>query len=491
MSLPASFQEPAAFRREGQAYRLLPLRFLREPRGDVFISNEVGEFTFLSAADFAHLVDHSLAPDHPRFDDLKAQHFIDDSGSTVPLELLATKVRSKRSFLTGFTRLHIFVVTLRCDHTCAYCQVSRVTQDRGRFDMSPTLATRALDWVFQSPARELTIEFQGGEPTLNWPLVEHVVSEAERRATQERRTLMFVVASNLSVLDDAMLAFAREHSVHFSTSLDGPKKLHNANRPRRGRDSHERFESNLTRLREVLGHDRVSALMTTTPESLRDPEGIIDEYVRLGFDTVFLRPISPYGFASRSRLDAAYDTGAFMEFYRRGLAYIVELNRSGRPIVEAYAQILLRKILTPFPVGYVDLQSPAGAATGVLVYNYDGDVYAADEGRMLAEMGDFSFRLGHLERDAYAEVMRGDRVRALVENSCLESMPGCTDCAYAPYCGADPIFNWATQGDPVGFRPTSGFCARQMATFGLLFEGLRGDDPYVRRLYLAWASQGR
>jgi uncharacterized protein len=496
MSRPAAplapaFHPPVQFSGNAAPYRLLPFRFLREPRGDMFLTNEVGEYLFLAPDDFRDLVEHRLTPSHPRYADLKAQHFIDNSGTTVPLELLATKVRTKRSFLAGFTRLHLFVVTLRCDHSCPYCQVSRVTQDRSRFDMTSETAARALDWVFRSPARDLTIEFQGGEPTLNWPLVEEIVASAEHRAARDGRTLTFVVASNLSTIDERMLAFAHEHKMLFSTSLDGPRSLHNANRPRPGRDSHERFEASLARVRGALGHDRVSALMTTTPASLDEPEGIIDEYLRLGFDTVFLRPISPYGFATRARLDVAYDTTVFLDFYRRGLAYIIELNRSGRPMVEAYAQILLRKILTPFPVGYVDLQSPTGAASGALVYNYDGAVYAADEGRMLAEMGDESFRLGHLELDAYADVMRGDRVRALLEHSCLEAMPGCSDCAYAPYCGADPVFNWATQGDPVGFRPTSAFCARQMGTFRLLFDGLRGDDPFVRRLFLAWAAQGR
>ena len=158
-------------------------------------------------------------------------------------------------------------------------------------------------------------------------------------------------------------------------------------------------------------------------------------------------------------------------------------------IVESYAQILLRKMLTPNPVGYVDLQSPAGAAVGVLVYNYDGDVYASDESRMLAEMGDRSFRLGNLATDSYENVMTGPRVRALVENSCLETMPGCSECAFAPYCGADPIFNWATQSDIVGHRPTSEFCRRQMGLFTYLFDLLREGDAFTRRLFLAWACQ--
>jgi hypothetical protein len=59
---------------------------------------------------------------------LKSKHFLRDSSSLTPITLLATKYRTKKSFLAGFTALHIFVVTLRCDHSCLYCQVSRVSE---------------------------------------------------------------------------------------------------------------------------------------------------------------------------------------------------------------------------------------------------------------------------------------------------------------------------------------------------------------------------
>jgi radical SAM protein with 4Fe4S-binding SPASM domain len=108
---------------------------------------------------------------------------------------------------------------------------------------------------------------------------------------------------------------------------------------------------------------------------------------------------------------------------------------------------------------------------------------------MLAEMGDHSFRLGNLATDTYREVMSGPRVRALVENSCLETMPGCSECAFAPYCGADPLFNWTTQSDIVGHRPTSEFCRRQMGIFEFFFDRIRSGDAFVRRLFLAWAGR--
>ena len=61
-------------------------------------------------------------------------------------------------------------------------------------------------------------------------------------------------------------------------------------------------------------------------------------------------------------------------------------------MVEQYSAIVLKKMLTNDDPGYVDLTSPAGIGIGAIVYNYDGDVYASDEGRMLAEMGDRTFR---------------------------------------------------------------------------------------------------
>src|SRR5262249_52599153 len=147
----------------------------------------------ISNETFAAFANHRLSPTDAWYGELKSKHFLSDTDSLLPLELLATKVRTKRSFLSGFTRLHIMVATLRCDHTCPYCQVSRVTEDRKRFDMSLQTAKRATDWVFQSPAEAVKIEFQGGEPTLNWPVIVHVVKTASTRAKVDGRQVEFVI----------------------------------------------------------------------------------------------------------------------------------------------------------------------------------------------------------------------------------------------------------------------------------------------------------
>src|SRR5262245_52967382 len=128
--LPPESYSPSA------AYDLLPFRFMRWGHNEVLLTNDVGEFVFVAANTFGDFVGGSLARRAPAYSELKAKHFLRDSRSLVPFELLATKYRTKKSFAEGFTRLHMFVVTLRCDHSCRYCQVSRVTQDQSRFDMS-------------------------------------------------------------------------------------------------------------------------------------------------------------------------------------------------------------------------------------------------------------------------------------------------------------------------------------------------------------------
>jgi uncharacterized protein len=225
--------------------------------------------------------------------------------------------------------LHIFVVTLRCEHSCPYCQVSRQSTDRSRFDMAEDTAERALAIALQSPSPRIKIEFQGGEPLLNFKLIEKIVLAAEHGRSSTGKAIDFVIASNLALLTDEILAFCKSHEILISTSLDGPAELHNKNRPRPGGNSHELAVKGIKRAQDTLGRDRVSALMTTTEASLDRVEQIVDEYLSLGLDGIFLRPLSPYGFAIKTKQFNRYSGKRWLDFYRRGLRYILDINQHG------------------------------------------------------------------------------------------------------------------------------------------------------------------
>src|SRR5262249_12443799 len=182
------------------------------------------------------------------------------SGQAAQRQLLALRLRSRLAYLREPTPLHIFVVTLRCEHSCPYCQVSRQSTDRSAFDMSEGTAEQALKIAFQSPSKRIKIEFQGGEPLLNFPLVKRIGSQAKVRAAATGKSVDFVIATNLALLDDSVLAFCKTNDVLLSTSLDGPADLHNKNRPRPGGNSHELATRGIRRAQEVLGTGRIGAL---------------------------------------------------------------------------------------------------------------------------------------------------------------------------------------------------------------------------------------
>jgi 4Fe-4S single cluster domain len=106
--------------------------------------------------------------------------------------------------------------------------------DRSRFDMSDEVAERALDIAFESHSARIKIEFQGGEPLLNFPLIKKIVANAHERSATTKKAVDFVIASNLALLSHEILAFCKSNKILLSTSLDGPADLHNKNRPRPG-----------------------------------------------------------------------------------------------------------------------------------------------------------------------------------------------------------------------------------------------------------------
>jgi uncharacterized protein len=482
------FQALSAYQQSSsQGYKLLPFRFTALNEREYVLTNQAGEFLILDRAALEALVRHRLSAAEAVYSDLKSKQFVMDEDSSIAMDLLPLKVRTKLRRLADFTGLHIFVVSLRCEHSCPYCQVSRQSDDRLAFDMSPETAEKALALVFRSPSPAIKIEFQGGEPLLNFALIRFIVQRAEAWNLAECRNLQFVIATNLALVTDEILEFCRAHDILISTSLDGPADLHNANRPRPGHDSYERAVAGIKRARVTLGRDRVSALMTTTKASLGRVRDIIDEYVAQGFGGIFLRAMSPYGFAIKTKWFAAYDADEWLKFYFDGLDYILALNRSGYAFTEFYAATILAKMLTPFEPGFVDLRSPAGIGMGAIVYNYDGDIYASDESRMLAEMGDKTFCIGNVHRDRYEDILLSDALLTPIEESFAASAPMCSDCAFEPYCGADPVFHHATQGDFVGRKPLSAFCTRNMAIFRRLITLMRENDE-VRRIFVRWAN---
>lgn len=473
---------------EEKEYFLLPHNFERLSSGREVLINMVGDFQIVPEGTVQAMVDGNFdLLERDMIKDLVAGHFLSESEHPKSIEVLANRYRTIKSHVQGFTRLHIFVISLRCEHTCQYCQVSRVSQNKEKFDLSRSRLIKAIELMLQCPDEHLTMEFQGGEALLAFENIRFAIEYTDQRASSLGKTIQYVICTNLAPMTDEIADFCRENNVLVSASLDGPDYLHNYNRKRPGRNSHELVEKGVNLVRERIGNDSVSVLMTTSTESLKYPIEIIDEYRRLGFDSIFLRPISPYGFAVYNKR-SHYMTEDFLEFYKTGLDYIIELNKKGEQFYEAYTGIVLKKMFTAFTNGYVDLMSPSGAVNNVIVYDFDGNVYVSDEARMLAQMKDHTFKIGTVN-NTWDQLVSSQAIELIKETGINDYLAGCDSCSFNVYCGADPVHHHSTQGDAYGFRPTSSFCKRNLGVFRYILE-LIDSDPAIEDIFRTWISNG-
>ncbi|MDD5065295.1 MAG: His-Xaa-Ser system radical SAM maturase HxsB [Phycisphaerae bacterium] len=467
-------------------YSLLPFRFSHIAPEKYFLSNFAGEYFVVNRQELEALIKHNLSYDSELYNSLKSRHFLLDRDSTVSVDMLSTKYRTKMSFLRQFTSLFMFVTTRRCDHSCIYCQVSHRSKSDEGFDMTEEIADKAIDFMFKSPSPAIKVEFQGGESLLHFDVVKYIIERTTHKNLSEKRDVQFVITTNLSNMTREILQFCMEHQVYISTSLDGHKELHNHNRPRYGGDSYNETIEGIAMVKEFLGSDKLSALMTTTKMSLKYPTEIVDEYIRQGLSSIFLRVINPYGFASSEDNDFSYDITEWIQFYKSVLAYILELNYSGINFREDFSSLILRKMLTPFPTGFVDLQSPAGIGISGIVFNYDGRVFPSDEARMLSAMGDDFFCIGNLLQHSFKEIMLSDFLLDTINTTMTEGMPECYECGFQPYCGSDPVRHYRMQGDIIGYKPTSDFCRKNYEVIRHLILLLE-DNKKAAKVLRYWA----
>jgi sulfatase maturation enzyme AslB (radical SAM superfamily) len=150
--------------------------------------------------------------------------------------------------------------------------------------MSVETAKRIVDCIFLTPSPQIKIEFQGGEPLLNWRVIEETVKYSQRINKTYKKSIEFVICTNLTLINEDQIKFCKDNNIYISTSLDGPKPLHNKNRKlRSGDSSYDLFLKKLSLAYKHIPEGSISALMTTSSSSLYSFPSIIDEYMRNGF----------------------------------------------------------------------------------------------------------------------------------------------------------------------------------------------------------------
>ncbi|MBN2112447.1 His-Xaa-Ser system radical SAM maturase HxsB [Candidatus Woesearchaeota archaeon] len=368
-------------------------------------------------------------------------------------------LRKRNSFLFQGASLHIVVVTLRCNMNCVYCHASSVSQDKKGFDMDKDTAKKTVDFIFQSPSPNITIEFQGGEPLLNWEILKFIVGYAKQKNRTANKKLSFSVVTNLSMMDEEKMQYLIRERILVCTSLDGPKELHDKNRIFASSSNYGQVVFWIKKFMEEykkkkIENARINALVTLTKKSLGYPEEIVDEYVNLGLNFIHLRFLNNLGVAQKIWPQISYSVEEYLAFWEKAMGRIKKHQKDGKEISERIVDIIAHKIGTKYDPNYLDLRSPCGVAIGQLAYHYNGDVYTCDEGRMV---GDEIFLLGNVKKDSYKDAVTCDKACAVL-NASINDQFVCDACAYKPYCGLCPVCSFSEEGSIIGKVSQSARC---------------------------------
>lgn len=437
---------------------------VRKVAGKYFISTDHGSYTILDENDYRSMLSGTLG--WGLYHELEIKEIILNERNIKETE---RNLRKKYEFLNEGPTLHIIVPTMRCNMKCVYCQAGSVSGSSKGHDMDAKTADSTVDFILSSPAKNLTIEFQGGEPLLNLPIIKRIVEELKRKNSGKKK-LKFTIVTNLTEMDEEKMRYFIDENIVVCSSLDGPKELHNWNRRWTGGSSYDavvKWTERFNREYRKRGlKTRLNSLVTLTRKSLGFHREIIDEYVRLGMRDIALRPANRLGIASKAWDKISFTDDEYLGFWRKSVGYIEELRSKEVEVSERMVDIFLRKLSSPVDIGYMDLRSPCGAAIGQIVYNYNGDIYTCDEARMI---GEDLFLLGNVNRNTFQEAVACDNACAIISAS-INDQYICESCAYKPFCGICPVLNYALTGSIVTNISSTSWCRTHMARFDWVVE---------------------
>lgn len=464
-------------------------RFKKFPDGKYLITNDAGRFQFLEEASFKKFIAWEVEI-LPEYETLVQKGFI----KTEDYERWHTRAYQERTHFVGQGPvLHMFVMTLRCNHHCKYCHAAVAPMSAKGLDMSQETAQRAVDAVLYTNAQNLTIEFQWGEALINWEVLQFVVEYASVRALHLGKNLSFSLVSNLTLMTEEKLQWLMDHNVEICTSLDGDARNHNNNRTGFDGNSFETVTYWIQRINQIRSErkmPKIGALLTVTRENLPHYKEIIDAYISLGLNGIFLRWLNPYGFAAADMKKLSYSSDEWLDFYKKSLDYIIELNKQWVDFREQITSVYLMKIFHDRDPAFMDIRSPSGIAVGWVAYNYDGKVYASDESRMLGRMGIQDFYMTELRnngRESYLSMMQSEITKIAVQSSCLDGLPGYNDHVYKPYLGVDIIHNFKTTDNLFVPLAKDEKVKLQIGILDYIFEKI-AQDPEVLKIFERWIT---
>lgn len=167
----------------------------------------------------------------------------------------------------------VLILTSSCNLSCSYCY-QNAKRTRG---MSLRTLTAALDLVLSNGRPHVKVIFSGGEPLLEFPLVQKAVAYVESACPPDKE-ISYVLVTNGILMTESRLDFLEDHSFEIQLSCDGVKAAQDL----RGEGTFAKLDRLLHRLRTRRRRfyaKNVKVSLTVTPENLKFLADSVDYFL--------------------------------------------------------------------------------------------------------------------------------------------------------------------------------------------------------------------
>lgn len=184
-------------------------------------------------------------------------------------------------------------VSHNCNLTCDYCFASQGKFQGERALMSFAVGKQALDFLIANSGTRtnLEVDFFGGEPLMNWPVIKQLVAYARSRETECRKHFRFTLTTNGMLIDDEVIDYANREMDNVVLSLDGRPEIHDRlRRASNGKGSYEVIVPKFQQFVQRRGNRKYYIRGTFTHYNT-DFTNDIYHMLDLGFSELSLEPV--------------------------------------------------------------------------------------------------------------------------------------------------------------------------------------------------------
>jgi uncharacterized protein len=329
-----------------------------------------------------------------------------------------------------------------CNLNCVYCYA--VELNKANRSMTRETADRVIARTMElAPDGLASVKFLGGEPTLAWPIIEHLMEGyTVASAAVGVRPPLYTMVTNGTRMTREMIQSAADHNMYVLVSLDGHQEIHDQLRPHLGgAGSYLKAKATLKTMIEAGINVAVESVYTRQHYLAGiTPQMMIEHFLSLGVREFHIAPAIGAWHGS----DTFAEIEQVTKFYVDAVRNSIRSYRTDSPYLLRGIQFVLDAFAIRERRRHV-----CGAGRTFMGINYDGEAFPC----YLLQSPEVSYGFigDNWDYDRY------ERIRGKFVRNGKEYHPVCRECWANEICQSCLGTSW--QLSPEITKPPAWFCA--------------------------------